>query len=121
MASWGIDNGFMPFHSMHTDIECQGMRTNLVIAPFEGVLQTVIVELLTAFNELVARALERSGCETATDLSEAIGKHSTAVTRWRNEIKGGGSPLLGHVLPLLEAAGVFAKDSENTRKDEHDG
>jgi hypothetical protein len=76
------------------------------------------MELLTAFNELVARASERTGCKTAADLSDKMGMRSHQVTTWRSAIKHGKSPLLGHVLPLLEAAGVFANDSENTRKDE---
>jgi hypothetical protein len=94
------------------------MRTNLAIAPHEGVLQTAIVELLTAFNELVSRAKERTGCMSAVDLSEAMGMRSHQVTTWRSEIKSGKSPLFGNVLPLLETAGVFDNDLGNTRKDE---
>jgi phage repressor protein C with HTH and peptisase S24 domain len=68
------------------------------------------MELMQALDQLVSRARERLGVESDSILARRLGyPQDNYVASWRGQIRRGGQgPSFINLVPLLEAAGVFA-------------
>src|SRR5450759_2743677 len=72
------------------------------------------MEPLEALNLLVARAVERTGARSEPAMFRSIRLPENYLYAWRSMLGAGGGagPVFKTLLPLLEAAGVFATGTD---------
>ncbi len=68
------------------------------------------MEPLDALNELVALALRKTGAKSEPALFRSLMISENYLYAWRKMLaKGDQGPAFSNIVPLLEAAGVFAR------------